>query len=179
MEVLATLALAGTGLAGIRHFRLPLDHRFSWRVLISGVAGFALLTLWTLAVQRGYALIRGKEYAENLTRSLAKEYAGASLAQALLGGLTASLGEELFFRGFIQGRWGLVAGALAFGLAHFGRKDIRVVSYWAFMHGLIIGLCYRISGNILVPMTTHGLFDTGGVIYFRLFMDRMTPERSD
>jgi membrane protease YdiL (CAAX protease family) len=171
LEILVTVALAGTGLAGIRHFRLPLDRRASWTVLGMGLVGFLALTLWTLGVQRGYALIRGRDYAESLTRSLAKEYVAASPIQALLGGITAALGEELFFRGFLQGRWGLAAGALAFGLAHVGRKDIRVVSAWAFVHGLIIGLCYRLSGNILVPMIAHGLFDTGGVVYFRRFME--------
>ena len=161
-----TLALAGTGLWGIHHFGLPLNFALSATVFLYGLAGFAVLTIWTFGVQLGYALLKGRDHADRLTRSLAKEFAGSSIFQAVLGGITAALGEELFFRGFIQAQWGLAAGVLLFGLAHFGRKDIRVVSYWSFMHGLIIGLSYRFSGNILVPMMTHGFFDMGGVIYF-------------
>jgi membrane protease YdiL (CAAX protease family) len=98
---------------------------------------------------------------------LAKEYLATSLFHAFFGGLTAAVGEEVFFRGFIQNRWGLVAVSFAFGLAHFGKKDIRIVSYWSYVHGLLFGLSYEVTNNLAVPVIAHGLFDLGGVIYFQ------------
>lgn len=42
-------------------------------------------------VPYGYALIIGKAYSERLTAVLVREYANASSAQILLGGLTARI----------------------------------------------------------------------------------------
>ena len=175
LELLVTAVLAGLGLGGIYYFNIQINAPPSLSVLALGAAWAAGLTIWTFAVQGGYALFRGHKYADELTRSLAKEYAGASYLQAFMGGMTAALGEEVFFRGFVQNQWGIWAGVLLFGLAHFGKKDIRVVSGWSFMHGLIIGLSYHYSGNLLVPMIAHGGFDLGGVIYFKLIM-RKAPK---
>src|SRR5207244_2997280 len=125
-----TIMLLGIGWAGM--WRFGVSHHFAVNAvdLAWGFAGFVIISGWTFLVQKGYAVIKGRQYADNLTMSLAKEYADASLLQAVAGGITAALGEEMFFRGFIQGKWGIVAGTLLFGLAHFGKKDIRIVSYW-------------------------------------------------
>ena len=145
--------------------RSPRDADPGW----FGLGGHSLVW-WTLAVQTGYAIAKGSAYSRKLTESLAKHYAGASPLQIMIGGLGAAAGEELFFRGFIHGQWGIWAGTLAFGLAHFGGKDIRTVSWWAFPQGFWFGAAYAWTGNLAVPMLAHGLFDIGGMIYFRLLM---------
>lgn len=135
-----------------------------------GAAGAAWLSIWTLLVQFGYRLVKGRTYSERLTASLAAQFAHPSPAQILLGGLTAACGEEIFFRGFIQQEFGLLAASLFFMAAHFGKKDIRIVSYWSIFQGLYLGMFFWWSKNLLVPMLAHGLFDIGGMIYFRGFM---------
>jgi membrane protease YdiL (CAAX protease family) len=57
-------------------------------------------------------------------------------------------------------------------LAHFGKRDIRVVSLWSIFQGFYLGLFFLWSKNLLVPMIAHGLFDFGGMIYFRNLMSR-------
>jgi hypothetical protein len=89
-----------------------------------------------------------------------------------LAGLTACT-EEIFFRGFLQQKFGLIAASLLFMLAHFGKRDIRVVSFWSVFQGIYLGLFFLWSGDLLVPMIAHGLFDIGGMIYFRTFMARI------
>lgn len=168
------MLLAGAGYGGIRYFDLPVKLSFTWLAIAQGIAGFLVISGWTFLVQKGYALVKGEPYAQDLTRSLAVHYSGGSILQAIAGGLTAACGEELFFRGFIQGKWRIVASTLMFGLAHVGKKDIRIVSYWSFAHGLLFGLSYRLTGNLLVPMLAHGLFDLGGVIYFQRMMRKET-----
>jgi membrane protease YdiL (CAAX protease family) len=169
-----TLLLGGAGYFGISYFQLPVTISLTSYSVVFGLCTAAVITIWTFTVQNGYALIRGQEYARKLTESLAGEYSGTSVIRAALGGITAAFGEELFFRGFIQGKWGIVASTLLFGLAHVGKKEIRVVSYWAFAHGLLFGLAYKFSGNLAVPMIGHGLFDLGGILYFR-FLTRREP----
>jgi membrane protease YdiL (CAAX protease family) len=172
LDLAVTALLAGVGYLGIKVFDVPVSISLTPTAVVLGLASFGLLTAWTFFLQTSYAIFRGREYARALTESLGKEYAHASLALAVCGGLTAAFGEELLFRGFIQGQWGILAGAIAFGLAHIGKKDIRVISYWSFAHGFLLGLAYWYSGNLAVPMIAHGLFDLGGIMYFRLLMRR-------
>ena len=167
LDLTVTILLGSLGYLGMRYFSVPFTFFLSVESCAQGFVCFLLIMSWTFLVQKGYALAKGREYAETLTDTLAKEYMGTSLFHALFGGLTAALGEELFFRGFIQGRWGLLAGSVAFGLAHFGKKDIRIVSYWSYIHGLLFGLAYDFTRNLAVPVIAHGLFDVGGVIYFQ------------
>jgi membrane protease YdiL (CAAX protease family) len=56
--------------------------------------------------------------------------------------------------------------------AHIGRKEIRVIGYWSFFQGLYLGVFYMFSARLIVPMIAHGVFDIGGMIYFRDFMKR-------
>jgi membrane protease YdiL (CAAX protease family) len=170
LEIVVTLLLGGLGYWAIRRNGLPLNLRLTPQVIAPGLAGSLWLTLWTLLVQCGYSVAKGKAYSEQLTASLAREYANVSPIQILFGGLTAACGEEIFFRGFVQQTFGLVAASLLFMLAHFGKKEIRIVSLWSIFQGLYLGLFFAWSRNLLVPMIAHGLFDMGGMIYFRGFM---------
>lgn len=174
LDLTVTLLLGGLGCFGIQYFSLPFDLLFTPIVAWQGFLSFLVIMAWTFLVQQGYALAKGRVYAKNLTEALAKEYAGSSTLNAIAAGLTAALGEELFFRGFIQQKWGLLVGSVLFGFAHYGKKDIRVVSHWSYIHGLLFGLSFRFTGNLLVPMLAHGLFDLGGVIYFRRISQEKT-----
>jgi len=172
LEILVMLALVATGILGIRAKGLPLCIKPSALALAAGIAGAIWLGLWTLIVRGGYTIVKGRAYSEQLTASLAKYYPDPGPIQVLLGGLTAACGEEIFFRGFIQQWLGLLIASLLFMVAHMGKKDIRIVSYWSVFQGLYLGLFYAYSKNLLVPMIAHGLFDMGGMLYFRRFMLR-------
>ena len=169
LELSVTLILGGIGWLGIRYFEISVDLSPSISVLFWAAVGAAALAVWTLLVQSGYALVCGREYAVGLTKSLASQFEQASMVQ-VIGALFAAAGEEVFFRGFIQGQWGLLAGSVAFMLAHIGKRDIRVIGYWSIFQGLALGIIYLLSGNLLVPMLSHGLFDMGAMAYFRVFM---------
>jgi membrane protease YdiL (CAAX protease family) len=156
---------------------LPLRLRPSAAGVLLGIVGAVWLGAWTLLVQYGYRVLKGSAFAEQLTASLAKEYASSSPTQILLGGVTAACGEESFFRGFVQQWLGLAVASLLFMVAHWGKKDIRVVSYWSIFQGLYLGLFFAYSKNLIVPMIAHGLFDMGGMVYFRGFMLRLQNKR--
>src|SRR5438094_4347640 len=102
LDLTVTLLLGGIGYWGIRYFSLPFNVALNWFSVLQGFVSFLLIAGWTFLVQKGYAIAKGNDYAETLTESLAKEYFGTSFAHAVAGGLTAALGEELFFRGFVQ-----------------------------------------------------------------------------
>lgn len=173
LEIAVTVLLGGMGVWGMRAGNFPLALHPTPRLVLLGIGGFLWLALWTRLVQYGYQVAKGRPYAHRLTASLAKEFADAGPGQMFLGGLTAACGEEIFFRGFVQAGWGLLAASLLFMAAHVGKKDIRIISYWSFFQGLYLGLLYMLTANLLVPMIAHGLFDIGGMVYFRTFMARV------
>jgi membrane protease YdiL (CAAX protease family) len=91
-------------------------------------------------------------------------FAGCSLPELVLVSALAGVGEEAFFRGVLQSTladhvpaWmALIATAAAFGLAHFLTREYAVV---AGIVGLYLGATLLLSGNLLVPILAHGLYD--------------------
>jgi uncharacterized protein len=93
--------------------------------------------------------------------------------------VVAGIGEELLFRGLLQGgiaQWiglpwgvwiGLVFAAAVFGLAH---PITWAYAVMAGAIGLYLGGLWIVSGNLLVPITTHAMYDfmvLAYVVYLR------------
>jgi uncharacterized protein len=87
----------------------------------------------------------------------------------------AGLGEEMLFRGVIQaaiggwvgGAWGqwiaLAAAAVLFALAH------SITVMYLILAGLIgayLGGAWLATGNLLVPMIAHAMYDFVALVYF-------------
>ena len=76
----------------------------------------------------------------------------------------AGIGEELLFRGVLQAglseAWspmaGIVVASLLFGAAHAVSLSYLVL---ATLMGLYLGLLYHLTGNLLLPIIVHALYD--------------------
>jgi membrane protease YdiL (CAAX protease family) len=101
-----------------------------------------------------------------------------SLAELALFGLAAGLGEEMLFRGVLQPALGtvlgpllgegyepaagLIAAGVLFGLAHCVTPTYAVL---AALIGFILGGLLLATGNLLVPITTHTVYDLVAIVY--------------
>lgn len=86
----------------------------------------------------------------------------------------AGIGEEMLFRGVVQvavadeiggphGVWlGLLIAAMLFGLLH---PITPTYAALAGLIGLYLGWLWLASGNLLTPITTHGLYDFLALVY--------------
>ena len=82
----------------------------------------------------------------------------------------AGLGEEVFFRGVMQtalagsvGVWAAVAlASVVFGLAHFLTLTYAV---YATVIGVYLGALLIVSGNLLVPILAHAVYDLLALVY--------------
>jgi membrane protease YdiL (CAAX protease family) len=91
-------------------------------------------------------------------------FLGCSLAELVLVSALAGIGEEALFRGVLQsaladhvpGWMALIATATLFGLAHFLTREYAIV---AGIVGLYLGSIFLLSGNLLVAILAHGLYD--------------------
>ncbi len=68
--------------------------------------------------------------------------------------IVAPLTEELFFRAFLSPRFGIIASAILFGLAHFTYGSVVEVVGVLFV-GLLLGALYRMSKSLVPCVMVH------------------------
>jgi len=121
---------------------------------------------------------------EAVTALAAQLFAGASWLELLLVAAVAGFGEELLFRGLIQA-WveatrgpavGLLVASLLFGLAHPISLTYAVLAAGI---GFYLGWLWLYSGNLLVPIVTHALYDFVALIYLLHKHPRSAPPATD
>jgi membrane protease YdiL (CAAX protease family) len=80
----------------------------------------------------------------------------------------SSLGEELFFRGFLTPKIGVFAQALIFGVAHQVRGPSRWVWVgWATLVGLGFGGLFVLTGSLLGPIAAHLAVNAYNLVFLR------------
>ncbi len=138
------------------------DVRFDTDSVAQGVAAtLPMLLLLSPLARRHHGLERLRD---DVTRQILPLFKNASLPQLALLSALAGLGEEALFRGVLQ-TWlaqhlgdagGLVLASIVFGLAHFINRSYALL---ATLIGLYLGWLYLTSGNLLLPVIAHGLYD--------------------
>lgn len=140
-----------------------------WQQIEASGATLALGLAATLPLASLLALPLGRwRWADELT-GLVRRFLKTLFRHALPGAvaavsLLAGIGEELLFRGVVQAEltawWtpttGIVAASLLFGAAHAVSLPYFIL---ATLMGLYLGLLYHFSGNLLLPIIVHALYD--------------------
>ncbi len=124
--------------------------------------------------------------------------AGADIGKRILGFIYflffVGLGEEMFFRGYIQSRlnsvfgrplrffgtnwgWGIIITSLLFGLAHIfngfnpflGKLSLAWPwGFWTVFSGLAFGFLREKTGSIVAPAILHGLPRAVAALFFAI-----------
>lgn len=131
-------------------------------VLLAVLATLPLLLLFNRRLLHRFAWARNLE--DTVRRLLMPLFRDSGPAGIALVAALAGLGEELLFRGVLQAglsEWlgpagGLLLASLLFGLAHCITPAYLVL---ATLMGLYMGLLYQWSGNLLLPVLVHALYD--------------------
>jgi len=115
------------------------------------LVGLALVTdrLWAQVDPVGYQRVGG------VSSELLKNFTGLPGAFAI--GLTAGIGEELFFRGAYQRRFGIVMTALVFATFHI-QYFISIATALVFVIGLFLGLL-RQRTSVTICILAHFLYN--------------------
>jgi membrane protease YdiL (CAAX protease family) len=112
-------------------------------------------------------LVRLREEIDEKVRPI---FADCKIIDLAVIALLAGTGEELFFRGWLQGiltiKFGVLPGILVasvlFGLAHYLSPTYAI---YAGLTGLYLGVIYQVSGNLYIVIAIHALYDFIALVY--------------
>lgn len=156
------LAYVAVGVRIVRSFpeataRLGIN-RPSW-VAIGAAVGCGLLGLVVQSVVGFFAVLLQPEVIAELDR--VTEQITAQLQNpigAAAVGIGAGVGEELFFRGAIQPRYGNVLTSVAFALFHAPQYGLNVAVVGLFLVSMLFGLL-RARFGTTAAMTAHAVYN--------------------
>ncbi len=155
--------------------------RFAWNqadALWGALAAVPMILLFLLTLRSPIGPLREiKSFCEDEFIPL---LAGSAWSDMALIALSAGVGEEMLFRGVLQSSltawlgagWGLVIASLLFGLLHPISLPYVVVTS---VLGLYLGAAYLLTGNLLVVMVTHSLYDFALMSYLLRYHYRGGP----
>lgn len=160
------------------HVRLPTRHDFVW--IFGGiVALFAILVASSALLST-----LGIESAQNRILQTGRQNPLIFLLMVILSFVLIGPGEELMFRGLIQGTLreafsafpAIVLASLIFGLPHFFslQGSGKLVSIGTvFVLALVLGAAYEQTENLIVPILIHAVFNAVqfGVAYVVITRD--------
>jgi uncharacterized protein len=136
---------------------------WDWDEVLFGLAAtLPLLALFFACLRWPVGpLGRIKRFADEVIRPL---FSSCTILDLAVIGLIAGIGEELFFRGFLQpwlveswGPWaGIAAASVIFGLFH---PITRLYAVWATLVGVGLGILAYWRENLLAAILAHGLYD--------------------
>jgi uncharacterized protein len=166
------LGLAGLAwLLGWPFQILPLAHfSWDWPDIIWGIAASLPLFLVFLLLLRQTAgpLAQTKLVLEETVRPI---FAHCTLPELAAISLSAGIGEEMLFRGVIQELFsrpwvGVLVASAIFGMFHPLSATYVLI---AALFGVYLGVCLIASGNLLLVVVAHGLYDFLALAYLVRF----------
>ena len=173
----ASLAVVAVGLGWLFGYPPAATARWSLAAIGWGVlAALPALAAFWFCVRSSIGPLR--EIARIVDEQLVPLFRRATLLDLAAISLVAGVGEELLFRGLIQGGiadwigpprgvWvGLAVGSIVFGLVHSISRGYAVM---AGLIGLYLGGLWIALGNLLVPIAAHATYDFVALVYLVRF----------
>ena len=125
---------------------------FAWAAALGATMVFALILGGLLSLTGSEGLMPQEPPAAIVW------IAGLPVAHRLAISVAAGVVEELFFRGFLQRRIGLLGATVFFVLAHAGYGQ-PMLFFSITLLSVFYGLLVKWRGNVLAAMVAHFLFD--------------------
>ena len=149
------LAVLGITWIGVRDSGVSIDLFVGsawWKDAVLGtLAAVVLIVAWELIC----VLLPG---AAAMNRELATLIGSLDVPTVVGLALLSGFAEELFFRGALQGSFGVVVATICFALVHTGPgTSFRYWTLFAFIGGSVMGGLMVWRGNLLAPIVCHAL----------------------
>lgn len=139
-----------------------------------GATGYALLLSTPMFAALYFAMRLDwrplTQLRDELDEKVMPIFANCEIVDLAIIAFLAGTGEELFFRGWLQGALsskidvvsGILIASVIFGIAHY--LSLTYAMY-AGLTGIYLGVIYQASGNLYIVMGIHALYDFFALIY--------------
>jgi membrane protease YdiL (CAAX protease family) len=143
--------------------------RLSW-----SATGYALLLCLPLFLSLYFAMWTKWEPLSRLRKEISEKvvpiFGNCKFIDLGLIAFLAGVGEEVFFRGWLQGSlanrlgiWiGILIASVIFGFAHYLSPTYAI---YAFIMGVYLGVIYQVSENLYIIMAIHGVYNFVALVY--------------
>ena len=157
------LLLIGGSSAVLSHFSLSWSATGYATLLCIPMFAALYFAMWT--EWRPLSQLRNE-----IDEKIAPIFANCKIVDLAVIALLAGVGEELFFRGWLQTvlthksgvLLGIVITSAIFGLLHYLSTTYAI---YAFLTGIYLGIIYHITGNLFIVMAIHALYDFIALVY--------------
>jgi membrane protease YdiL (CAAX protease family) len=132
--------------------------------VLIGISTWSLLLLALLVIVGGLSLVFGDEILPTAPPAMIPLIAGLPVATRLAISLSAGMVEELFFRGFLQPRVGVLVSTVVFALAHAGYGQPLMLIGVTLLSLLYAGLV-RWRQSVWAAVAAHATFDAVQLLF--------------
>lgn len=139
--------------------------KFNYKILLCGIVtgiGLALtgygFYIFSKKTKKFYNTV------ELFEKLLAPAFENLKILDIILLSLISGFCEEIFFRGLLLPKFGIVLASIAFGLLHFPGLKFWFYALWAALSGALFGYLFIISHSLWVPITAHAINNIIGMI---------------
>lgn len=147
----------------------------AWSPLAAAAIGVAA---GLVAVALSELLTRFTTIGRALADVLAEAIGPIDHANAWLLAFASGLAEEMFFRGALQPKVGILWASLLFGAVHFlPRRELAFWSVFAMAIGAGLGQLYEWTGHLAAPVAAHVVVNGINLPRLAARRERLTAER--
>ena len=104
----------------------------------------------------------------NDQQKVSEKITGLPMVVLLFAAFGAPITEELFFRGFLAGRVGILASSLLFGVMHLAYGSMVEV-LGAFLIGVVLASAFKLSKSITPCLVAHITYNVMAITVMVLF----------
>lgn len=125
--------------------------RLTFRIFIMGVLIFAIVFCLEIAVN-----IAAQATNVQINTNVQSAFAGAPLWFYFFASVIEPINEEIFFRGFLSKRIGILPSSILFGLAHYSYNStfgIEIIA--AFIFGTMAAYIFKKTGSLYPGIIAH------------------------
>ena len=139
--------------------------KFNFKTILFG----GLTGLFLAALGYGFYSFSKKtkkfyETVELFEQMLAPAFKNLNIADIVLLSMVSGFCEEVFFRGLILPKFGILIASLGFGVLHLPGLKYWIYALWATLSGALFGWFFILSGSLWLPITAHVVNNIIGMI---------------
>ena len=143
----------------IKFFKLDILH-ITLGIVIGFLLAFAgyLFYLFAKKTKIFYATV---ELFEDM---LSPNFIETTVIDAILISIISGFCEEVFFRGLLAQKIGIIFSSIAFGLLHFPGVKFWIYGVWATCSGMLLCWLLNFTGSLFPPIATHAINNFIGLV---------------